>query len=192
LDGRQTTYQEYLRDIGRELARKEQPGGTTIAPRPSQNTVLRARDRLTLPWPRIAMNPPVDWEQIVNFETWLWIDPATWNRRSARADAGSSWAEATAVPRSVVWDLGDGGRLTCPGPGTPYDQRRPAEGQATDCSYTYRRSSAGEPGNRFTVRATVRWSVSWQGSGGSGGDLGTVERTARVRVRVAELQALND
>ena len=97
----------------------------------------------------------------------------------------------TALPSSVTWDMGTGDRVVCRGPGRAYDPRRWEEEQATDCSYTYRRSSAGQPNQRFPVRATMTWRVSWTVSGiAGGGDLGEVSRSTSFGLRVAEGQAL--
>jgi hypothetical protein len=138
------------------------------------------------------MSPDVRWEQIVNLESWLWIDPAAWRAQSAEARSGWVTVRADAVPRRVVWDMGDGGRVACRGPGVAYDVGRPAESQSTDCSYTYRRASAGRPDDRYAVTATVEWGVQWSASGvDGGGALPTMTTSSQARVRVAELQALN-
>jgi hypothetical protein len=68
--------------------------------------------------------------------------------------------------------------VVCDGPGTPYDTSRPATGQSTNCSFTYRHSSAEQPQTGpsqndrfFTVTVTTTWQVTWTGFGGSGGTL---------------------
>jgi hypothetical protein len=97
----------------------------------------------------------------------------------------------TATPRAVRWDMGTGDRVTCHGPGTPYDLSVPDDAQDTDCSYTYRRSSAGQPDQRYRVSARMRWRVRWTASGiAGGGDLGSVTRSTTLSLRVAEGQAL--
>jgi hypothetical protein len=152
-----------------------------------------ASDQLRLGNPVIRMNPEATWEQVVHMPTWMWVDPAAWAPVSATADAGAVAVTATATPTSVVWDMGNGDSVTCAGPGTPYDRARSVSAQRTTCSYTYRRSSSGQPGQRFTVTATVLWDARWSATGiEGGGDLGTMRTNASVRVRVAELQALND
>src|SRR5664280_1056455 len=71
--------------------------------------------------------------------------------------------------------MGDGGQVTCSGPGTPYNLGQPSSGQSTQCEYSYLRSSAGQPssdGNpddgAFAVSATVSWAVSWTAQGAAG------------------------
>lgn len=180
-----------------EAWRNFAPGGfertvTVPPPRPPDDLIRRARDQITPPGPVIRMSPRVEWEQIVQLPTWMWIDPGAWRPRTARAEAGRTWAEATATPARVVWDMGNGDRVVCEGPGTPYDEGRHEATQRTGCSYTYRKSSAGQPGDTYTVRATLVYDVGWEGSAGAGGNLGTITRTSTARIRVAELQALVD
>ena len=59
-----------------------------------------------------------------------------------------------------------------------------------DCGHVYRQSSASAAGARFSLRATVTWTVSWQG-GGSSGTLPALTTTDALSVRVAESQAIN-
>lgn len=177
-------------DLDRPVRRPSRPAS------PTHQAALRlsyqARDRLSLPHPLIRMNPPVEWEQIVNLETWLWVARSAWREHRASASVPGLSVTATARPRRVIWTMGTGDTVVCPGPGTPYDRTRPPEAQRPSCSYTYRRSSAGAPGDRFTVTATIEWDAEWRARGiDAGGDLGTLRTTSRVRIRVAEIQALN-
>ena len=96
---------------------------------------------------------------------------------------------ATATPQRVVWSMGDGGSVVCASPGTPYSSRYPAGSSSPDCGYVYQRSSAGQPDERFTVKATVVWDVVWQGAGKSGTVPG-MEMTSQVPVRVSEVQSV--
>lgn len=149
----------------------------------------RAVERLPLAGPSVAMSPSADRAQLVNLATWLWVDG--WAPLSATASVGPVAVTVTATPEQVSWDMGTGDVVVCDGPGMPYDVGRPAEGQSTDCSYTYRRSSSGQPGQRYAVTATQTWDVSWTASGvPGGGDLGEVSRSTELVLRVAEGQAL--
>jgi hypothetical protein len=97
---------------------------------------------------------------------------------------------ARAQPGVVSWSMGDGRTVDCHGAGTPYaSDGDPARG-SPDCGYTYRRSSAGQPGQAFTVTATVHWTVSWSGAGRSGTFPG-LTTTATIALPVAESQAVN-
>lgn len=171
-------------------------GGSGLAgPRPSRalayQLALRAKESLTLPRPEVRMNPNVEWEQIVHLPSWLWVEGGIWHDHSTTASAGPVSATVTAQPQAVVWDMGNGDRVTCRGSGHPYDTGLSHDAQSSDCTYTYRRSSAGQPHDQYTVTATVVWGASWTAQGvAGGGDLGTLSTTSQVAIRVAELQAL--
>ena len=96
---------------------------------------------------------------------------------------------ATATPQGVVWSMGDEDSVSCDGPGTPYSPRFAAASKSPDCGYVYPRSSAGEPGEVFTVTATVVWNVSWRGDGKEGRISG-LRTMAQRSVRVAEVQGV--
>lgn len=153
----------------------------------------QALDRTLIPAPEIRLNPPAGLDQVVNVPTWMWIDPTAWAPVSAMASAGSVTVTATATPTSVSWDMGNGDVVVCAGPGTPYDETAPADDQQSDCTYTYRRSSAGQPAGSFAMRVTMTWGVTWTTTGApGGGSLGVAERTTTSPVRVAEIQAVNE
>lgn len=150
----------------------------------------RALRQLPLTGPSVVTSPPSDRDQLVNLATWLWVDDG-WQPLSATASVPGVSVTVTATPTSVAWAMGAGDVVVCDGPGTPYDAGRREEEQSTDCSYTYRQSSAGQPGQRYPVTTTQTWSVSWSASGiAGGGDLGTVSRSMDFSLRVAEGQAL--
>lgn len=178
-------------DPRRQLSR-ELIGVPAEAP-PVDPVALRetAVDRLGLPAPSVSLNPPE--EPVVHVETWLWIDDELWRTHRESVSAGGVTVSVAATPERVVWDMGNGDTVVCDGPGTPYDPDRPAEEQSTDCSYVYRHSSAGQPGDTYPVTATVQWAASWQVAGAAGGGaLPPLSSTTQVEVRVAELQALNE
>jgi len=152
-----------------------------------------ARRYLPLPAPGIHVNPPADADQYVNLPSWLWADAATWGARSATASMPNEQATVVARPVSVIWTMGDGATVVCRGPGTPYDPARPPAAQRTGCAHTYRRSSAGQPGERFAVTATTTWAVTWTASGvvAASGTLPPLLRTSTTTLRVAEAQAVN-
>ena len=168
-------------------------------PPPAVNPAVLAQQALDynrLPLPGVDMSPPAKSDQLVNLETWLWVDPAAFQPVSASAAAGGVAVTTTASPERVTWDMGNGDRVTCAGPGTPYDPSKPASAQQTSCSYTYRQSSAGQPGGAFPVTATVSWQVTWTATGvaagqPAAGNLGVVTRSSTANVRVAEAEATN-
>jgi len=145
-----------------------------------------ARRQLRLPAPDIAASPAAD--QLVNLPTWLWLS-SVWEPISATASVPGISVTATAVPRSVTWSMGDGGTVTCNGPGTPYLAGADPASASPDCGYTYRRSSASQRDETFQVAATVAWTVTWSG-GGESGTFPTMTTSATTAFRVAESQAV--
>ena len=96
---------------------------------------------------------------------------------------------ATATPVRVTWSLGDGSTVVCRGPGTPFPAGGDPKAASPDCGHTYRRSSAGQPGEAFRVTAAITWSITWAG-GGQAGELPALETAGVAALRVAESQAL--
>ncbi|MHB8328477.1 MAG: hypothetical protein ACYDD6_02415 [Acidimicrobiales bacterium] len=168
--------------------------GTTIDP---MAMAEQAASSIALPVPTIELNPASF--SIVNLATWLAIDPSIWHSYSATASAGALSATAVVAPESVTWTMGDGTSLICDGPGIAYRTDLPASAQQTYCSYTYRRSSIGQPsadGNpndgAFPVMATVTWAVSWSATGVSGGgSLPPLQTSSTTRVRVEQVQSVD-
>lgn len=152
----------------------------------------QAREFLPLAAPGINTSPPPGRDQLVNLATWLWLDASTFSTQTSTVGVPGVSVTVTAVPQNVKWDMGDGSTAVCNGPGTPYDPSRPAAAQSTDCSHTYRRSSAGQPGQVFRVTATTSYAVSSTVVGApGGGPLPAVERSSSVSLRLAEGQAVN-
>jgi len=169
-------------------------GGTSSAS-PSA-LAQQALNSLTLPTPVISLNPSSF--SVVNLSSWLWIDPSSWHTFRATATAGGVTATATAVPESVSWSMGDGHTVVCNGPGTPYQAGVPPNAQSTDCSYTYRTSSAGQPSadgdlnnGAFSVVSTISWGVSWSATGAAGGGaLPSLHTSATELVRVEQVESV--
>jgi hypothetical protein len=166
-------------------------GQAPAAPDPAV-LAQQARAELTLPPPRIHTSPDNP-RGVVNFPTWLWVEPSSWAPLDVTTpELRGVAASMTATPRSVAWAAGDGATVTCDGPGTPF---RPgvtrAESASPDCGHTYTRSSAGQPGGRYRLAATMTWSLTWQLEGGPVNTLEDLTSQGTVDLQVAEYQALN-
>jgi hypothetical protein len=148
-----------------------------------------ALERLELPDPLVRFNPPDD--QIVGLPSWLWVDQP-WVAADVSASVSAVTSTVVATPVMVTWDMGDGSRVMCAGPGTPYDVTRSRGSQVSDCSHTYQNPSHARAGGVYEVTATVVYAVSWIATNGRDGDLGTVTRASTVPVRVVEVQAVID
>jgi hypothetical protein len=157
----------------------------------------QAENSLRLPPPDVSFNPAAF--SVVNLPTWLWIGTGIWHSYSITATVGPVSATAVATPQSVSWWMGDGGEVTCNGPGIPFDPAQPPSQQTTACSYTYTTTSDGQPSPNadpddaaFTARATVHWSVSWTSRGvGGGGTLPPLATSAARAVRVEQVESVN-
>jgi hypothetical protein len=161
------------------------PEGGLVDPRA---LALEALDSVQIEPPAIRTSPSQDGQLYVQVPTWLWLDGGWWRTYEATARAGRVWSTVTARPVSVTWQLGDGNTVTCSGPGTAWTPGAPEDG--TDCSHTYRRSSAGSPGGTFHMVATVRLEVSWTSNAPFGGTLPALNRPAALDVEVGEIQAI--
>lgn len=166
------------------------PGGPPVDPAALAQQALQ---RTPLPAPAIAMAPGGDIPLLVNLPTFLWIDGAQWRPVSASASAGGVTSTVTAVPKRVVWEMGQGDVVVCNGPGVPYNRNLADDDQPPgNCRFTYPASSARSPDRTFTVTATIEYGVTWSASGAAGGgDLGISRRTSTTTVSVAEIQVLN-
>lgn len=159
------------------------PGAPAITP---QMLLQQAIAQLRPPAPRILTAPPRGKNGVVGLPEWFWLDPATAGSITKRLAVGPVWVEVTASPQQMSISPGSGlAPVICPGSGTAY-----SAGTQSSCTYTYTRSSAGQPGDAYTATVTVSWGGTWRGSGGVGGALTPIPVTDAFTVRVAEGQAL--
>jgi hypothetical protein len=148
-----------------------------------------AYDRIPLPFPVPSTAPSLEVRPITGLDTWLWIDPGSWQPRQATAELAGFSVTVTATPVRVVWDMGDGeGAVECDGPGAVWQPDGP-EGQSTDCSYNYRWNSGDQPGGVYPASVTVEWAVGWTASNGATGTLAPGRRTTTFDVAVKSLEA---
>jgi len=147
-----------------------------------------AVDRMQLVGPEIRMTGAPGEPYVVGVPLWLWteVSPVTWGPNNATASIPGLSVTATARATRIVWDMGDGNTVTCANPGTAYYVGAPVE--SPTCDYIYSRTSAGQPGDAWTITATATWEVSWSGGGTSG--VLTVTRTSQTLLQVGEVQAL--
>ncbi|HEX8803658.1 MAG TPA: hypothetical protein VF743_05680 [Acidimicrobiales bacterium] len=165
-----------------------QPGQPEAGPS-AEALARQAYDQVPLVVPQPRTSPPADMPQLVGFPTWLWIDAGAWQTFTAEAAIPGLSVTVTATPQRVDWDLGDGTRLVCHGPGTPLVGGTSGAGD-TDCAHTYQFVSAHQPGGRYHLTATVTWAVSWQASTGESGTLADATRAAALDLDVTERQAV--
>ncbi|MCR1785867.1 hypothetical protein KVF89_25250 [Nocardioides carbamazepini] len=139
----------------------------------------------------ILPKPGPDSVGVVGMPVWMWArtpDAHTYGPITASASAGGITITATARVRQITWDMGDGTKVVCRKPGTPY---QPSYGRkpSPDCGHTYTTSSAHEPQQTYAVTATSDWIVQWSGAG----QTGTIRLNGLVRrtqITVGEAQVL--
>ncbi len=144
--------------------------------------------RLEPPLPVPEMSPPLARETFVHVVTWLWLDPTSWEPVEVSETRGLTTVTVRAAPTHVRWVMGDGGGVTCLGPGVAWTSG--ASDDATDCKYTYTSSSYGEPEGRFEASVTVTWEFEWWINDVYQGVFGAVDLSSSFGVAVAEIQAL--
>lgn len=122
----------------------------------------KAMAELRLPLPEIGSVPCTDTGCMggVGLPVWLWVGN-TWAPVTATAEISSGSITATARPLRVVWDLGDGTQIDC-GQGTPYQVAFGLQESPT-CGHVYQRTSADQPGQRYTLAADLVWDVQITG-----------------------------
>jgi hypothetical protein len=157
-------------------------------PTPAQ-LAMRAVELLPLRGPEIGMAPAPGSTGLVGLPVWMWtaVTAETWGPVSATASVPGLSVTATASATRVVWDMGDGGRVTCANPGTPYT-RAVGESDSPTCGHRYSQPSSAEPNASYTVTATTTWDIRWAG-GGQSGQLSQT-RSSSTSVRIGELQVL--
>jgi hypothetical protein len=151
----------------------------------------QALARVHLLGARIGITPTAGGRGAVGLPVWLWtaVTPGTWGPLSATETDGGITVTITARARAIVWDMGDGNRVTCTNPGTPYRARYGLASSPT-CGYTYTRPSvtAERPHGRYTVTATTHWTVTWSG-GGQSGVLNPTSQS-QTSVEIGEIQVV--
>jgi hypothetical protein len=136
--------------------------------------------------------PPRGSDSLVGLPEWYWVPSGGWHPVSVTIRARPVWATATARPTTLTClRRGLMSAVRCPGPGTSFKRSLPAAEQRTNCSYTYLWPSTGQRGSAFRAGVFVTWTISWTGSGGSGGLITSSYRTGTAfAVRVAQAAAL--
>jgi hypothetical protein len=145
---------------------------------------------LQLDAPGMGMFPKGDSERHMSFvgwNVWLWSEADASNQwgpvSASRSEAGVT-VTLTAEVRSVRWDMGDGGSVTC-GKGTAWSSARTGGGAnvaSPECGYVY------EVMGRYVVRAAADWDVVWSGAGQSGTI--PLELVREAPMRVGEIQSV--
>jgi hypothetical protein len=145
---------------------------------------------LKLDAPDMGMFPKGDSKEhmgLVGWHMWLWSEVGEENQwgpvSASRSEAGIT-VTLTAEVDEVVWEMGDGGSVTC-GKGKAWSSARTNGGQnvaSPECGYVY------EAMGRYTVTITAHWDVVWSGGGESG--TMSLDVTREAPMRVGEIQSV--
>lgn len=159
------------------------------APPDPEELARRALASISLLPPRIAVAPRRSkGPGLVGLPVWMWASSgaAYFGPLTASASDRGLTVGITARVDRIVWAMGDGGKVTCTGPGTPYDAGGPRAGQTSpDCGYDRGYGRAGT----YRVSATTYWTVHWSG-GGESGDIAQSRVSGTVPVQINELQVV--
>ncbi|MFF2260006.1 hypothetical protein [Streptomyces albidoflavus] len=155
-----------------------------------------AYEHVKVPDTEVEVRPQA--RSTVNLPTWVWLDKGKFEDVVVRAELPRTnlYAETTAHPVSLTLEPGTEDAETFPADGTcrinddgsigsPY--KKGSADQDPPCGITYLRAS-DEP---YQLSASITWEISWEGTGGTGGDLpdGTFETTQDMTVQ--EIQSIN-
>lgn len=122
---------------------------------------------------------------VVGLPAWMWVDAPseqTFGPMTRSASLGGVSVTATARVTKVLWEMGDGGAVTCTSPGTPFSDGHGGQ-QSPDCGYTYTRQGT------YTIRATSYWSVDWTSTSGPSGSIPLQFTQSRI-LQVGEIQVV--
>ena len=88
---------------------------------------------------------------LVGLPVWMWVDSQTDDTLgpiTASASEGPVSVSATASVSSIVWNMGDGTKVTCTGKGTPYADHYGKQDSPT-CGHRYAKMSTGPARRRL-------------------------------------------
>lgn len=149
--------------------------------------IATARLQLTPPKPVIGPSPESnEWKMAaVGYPLWLWADGD-----ADPAPVGDSVADIAvsldAELVKVVFDMGDGHKVTCSDLSTRWTAAVPPGTKSPSCGYAYEKPSL--PAGSYTITANAVWAIDWN----INGTTGTIPlyQSATTEIPVGELQVL--
>jgi len=130
---------------------------------------------------------------------WLWTDDSDdlqWGTHQLTDSDGGLTVDATVTSTSITFDPGNGDTpVTCDTAGTPrpWNPDAPlAQHSPSGCDYTYMDTNTlGDKNSRFTVTASVTWTVTWSSSDGQYGTFtSTTQSSDNPAIHVGELRTV--
>ncbi|WP_435820973.1 hypothetical protein [Micromonospora musae] len=160
------------------------------APPDPEELARRALAQIGIRPPRIAVAPrKATGPGLVGLPVWMWGERAAQTFGPVISDDETErglTVEITAVFDRIVWDMDNGEKVTCTGPGTEYKVTgRYAGRPSPTCGYHRGYPKAGA----YAVNATTYWTVTWEG-GGESGVIPVQRTTGDVAIQINELQVV--
>jgi hypothetical protein len=124
-----------------------------VTPLDPQALVEDALANLNLAPPVIETDPGNGLNSLTGMATYLWLDPAHLDPPDVTDSSDGLKVVISAEPTGdgqIIWDTGES-TVTCANYGLP----------ERSCSYTYQRSSLGQPGNQYGITASVTYTGSY-------------------------------
>ena len=164
------------------------PGAAGVS---AEELAARAVRLLPLRGPAIGIAPSPSGRGLVGLPVWMWtaVSPETWGPATATASVPGMSVTARAQASRIVWSMGDGRRVVCANPGTPYAASYGGSRSPT-CGHVYAAPSRTAPSGRYPVTATTTWEIDWFVVGGGQTGALTVTRSSATSVRIDELQVV--
>ncbi|MET8090170.1 hypothetical protein [Micromonospora sp. NPDC005220] len=180
-------------DLGaQEMVTLADPPPGFGAPPDPEELARRALASIKLLPARLKVAPRKDvGPGLVGLPVWMWATPTPsyfGPLTASASDRGLTVSIEAKVDR-IVWNMGNGDKVPCEGPGTPYDAKDKAlAGRASpDCGYDEGYPKAGT----YRVGATTYWTVRWWTDGGVEGEPIQQTRTSgTVPIQINELQVV--
>nr|WP_244311876.1 hypothetical protein [Micromonospora taraxaci] len=178
-------------DVGNqtEVLLDEPPAGFGAPPNPEELARRALASIKLLPAPlKVAPRKNIG-PGLVGLPVWLWANPGEdyFGPLTASATDRNVTVEITAAVSRIVWDMGNGEKITCHSAGTPYDPKNEdlAGRESPDCG-----DPDGYPkADEYTISATTHWTVTWRG-GGQTGEIPVTRRSGNVQIQINELQVV--
>lgn len=146
-----------------------------------------ARLKLTAPTPGVGPPPSInEWKMAaVGYPLWLWgegdIDPAP-----VSDSVGGLSVSLEAHVSKIVFDMGDGSKVTCRGAGQKWTRSVLPGQKSPVCGHVYAKPSL--PRGPYKITATTHWAVAWTVTGQRG--VIPFVQVASNALPVGELQVL--
>ncbi|MGC4807934.1 hypothetical protein [Micromonospora sp. DT233] len=164
------------------------PPGFGTPPDPEE-LARRALASISLLPPRASVAPRKSkGPGLVGLPVWMWASPGEGYFGPLKASASDRGLTVTITAKvnEIVWTMGNGDKVSCAGPGTPYAAGGRHAGQPSpDCGYPDGYPKSGT----YRVSATTFWNVHWEG-GGESGDIPQTRTSGTVQIEIDELQVV--